>query len=161
MVTIKKKKIIVFDFDGTLVDSEKEIVDAYNESFIKNNLYRVPARMIKRHLGKFRETIIHKIYPSLGQRKIKKIAEDQSRLLDITKAKANVEIILSAGSIGTPHILQASGVGPGDLLKKNNMIPIINQGELALLYLATFIILFIHGNKKASIETMLFKKEFF
>ena len=43
----------------------------------------------------------------------------------------------------------------------NNMIPIINQGELALLYLATFIILFIHGNKKASIETMLFKKEFF
>ena len=61
MVTIKKKEIIVFDFDGTLVDSEKEIVDAYNDSFTKNNLYRVPARTIKRHLGKFRETIIHKI----------------------------------------------------------------------------------------------------
>ncbi len=43
----------------------------------------------------------------------------------------------------------------------NNMIPIINQGELALLYFATFIILFIHGNKKMNLESMLFKKEFF
>ena len=43
----------------------------------------------------------------------------------------------------------------------DNLVPILNQGELALLYFATFIILFIHGNKKASIETMLFKKEFF
>ena len=43
----------------------------------------------------------------------------------------------------------------------NNSVPILNQGELALLYFATFIILFIHGNKKASLEKMLFKKEFF
>ncbi len=105
MVTIKKKKIIVFDFDGTLVDSEKEIVDAYNESFIKNNLYRVPARMIKRHLGKFRETIIHKIYPSLGQRKIKKIAEDQSRLLDITKAKAKPNIVKTLNELNKKYTL--------------------------------------------------------
>ena len=105
MVTIKKKKIIVFDFDGTLVDSEKEIVDAYNESFIKNNLYRVPARMIKRHLGKFRETIIHKIYPSLGQRKIKKIADYQSRLLDITKAKAKPNIVKTLNELNKKYTL--------------------------------------------------------
>ena len=36
-------------------------------------------------------------------------------------ARANREIILSAGTIGSPHILQASGVGPGALLKKNNI----------------------------------------
>jgi len=42
-----------------------------------------------------------------------------------------------------------------------NSVPIINQGELALLYFATFIILFIHGNKKASLEKIFFKKEFF
>ena len=36
-------------------------------------------------------------------------------------AKSKKEIILSAGTIGSPHILQASGVGPGDLLKKNNI----------------------------------------
>jgi len=37
----------------------------------------------------------------------------------LIKIKANIEIILSAGSIGSPHILQASGIGPGELLKKN------------------------------------------
>ena len=45
----------------------------------------------------------------------------------LTKVKANVEIILSAGSIGSPHILQASGIGPGELLKKNNVKVIKNQ----------------------------------
>ena len=40
---------------------------------------------------------------------------------NLIKAKANTEIILSAGSIGSPHILQASGVGPGNLLKKYNI----------------------------------------
>jgi len=43
----------------------------------------------------------------------------------------------------------------------NNLVPILNQGELALLYFTTFIILFIHGNKKVNLESMLFKKEFF
>jgi len=40
----------------------------------------------------------------------------------LLNAKTNKEIILSAGTVGSPHILQASGVGPGDLLKKNNII---------------------------------------
>ncbi len=100
-----KKEIIVFDFDGTLVDSSKEIVDAYNESFTKNNLYKVPARMIKRHLGKFRETIIHKIYPSLGRRKVQKIAEDQSRLLDITKAAAKPNIVKTLVELNKKYTL--------------------------------------------------------
>jgi len=45
----------------------------------------------------------------------------------LKKVKANIEIILSAGSIGSPHILQASGVGPGELLKNNNVDVIKNQ----------------------------------
>ena len=36
----------------------------------------------------------------------------------IIEVNANKEIILSAGSIGSPHILQISGIGEGDLLKK-------------------------------------------
>ncbi len=39
----------------------------------------------------------------------------------LKKSYADTEIILSAGSIGSPHILQASGVGPANLLKKYNI----------------------------------------
>ena len=39
----------------------------------------------------------------------------------IITTKVNKEIILSAGTIGSPHILQASGIGPGNLLKNNNV----------------------------------------
>ena len=37
------------------------------------------------------------------------------------KIKCNKEIILSAGTIGSPHILQASGIGPANLLQSNNI----------------------------------------
>ena len=40
---------------------------------------------------------------------------------NVITVKANKEVILSSGTIGSPHILQASGIGPGDLLKKNNV----------------------------------------
>ena len=37
---------------------------------------------------------------------------------NLTKISANKEVILSAGSIGSPHILQVSGIGDGDKLSK-------------------------------------------
>ncbi|HEY7240041.1 MAG TPA: GMC family oxidoreductase N-terminal domain-containing protein [Burkholderiales bacterium] len=36
-------------------------------------------------------------------------------------AEAKRETILSAGAIGSPQVLQLSGIGPGDLLKKNGI----------------------------------------
>ena len=44
------------------------------------------------------------------------------------KVKCNKEIILSAGTIGSPHILQASGIGPVNLLKSNG-INVIKNAE--------------------------------
>ena len=44
----------------------------------------------------------------------------------IFTAKTNKEIILSAGSIGSPHILQVSGIGNNDKLKKNG-IKVVNE----------------------------------
>ena len=43
----------------------------------------------------------------------------------------------------------------------NGLMPIVNQGELALLYLAAFLILLIHGGQKWTLEEVLFKKERF
>jgi choline dehydrogenase len=37
------------------------------------------------------------------------------------EARARREVILSAGSIGSPHLLQLSGIGPGALLKRHGI----------------------------------------
>ncbi len=40
---------------------------------------------------------------------------------NLNTIKANKEVILSAGSIGSPHILQVSGIGSADKLKKHGV----------------------------------------
>jgi choline dehydrogenase len=47
-----------------------------------------------------------------------------SRNGDVEQAKAERETILSAGAIGSPQILQLSGIGPADLLKQHG-IPLV------------------------------------
>ena len=44
----------------------------------------------------------------------------------LTTAFAHAEVILSAGAIGTPQILQLSGIGPGELLKSKGIDPIVD-----------------------------------
>ena len=43
----------------------------------------------------------------------------------------------------------------------NGLAPLVNQGELALMYFAAFIILMMHGGQKWTLEEALFKKERF
>ncbi len=43
----------------------------------------------------------------------------------------------------------------------NGLVPILNQGELALLYFASFLILMVYGARKLSLEKALLKKEMF
>lgn len=43
---------------------------------------------------------------------------------------ANKEIVLSAGAIGSPQILQLSGIGPGDLLKEHDIDVVHDAAEV-------------------------------
>ncbi len=43
----------------------------------------------------------------------------------------------------------------------NGSIPLLNQGELALLYFASFLIIMVYGAGILSLEKLIFKKEFF
>jgi choline dehydrogenase len=52
-------------------------------------------------------------------KKAKKVNYWQGEKLNTVEI--NKEIILSAGTIGSPHILQASGIGPGKLLRDNGI----------------------------------------
>ncbi len=40
--------------------------------------------------------------------------------------RAAREVVLSAGSIGSPQILQLSGIGPADLLERHGITPLVN-----------------------------------
>lgn len=42
-------------------------------------------------------------------------------------AQANIEVILSAGAIGSPQILQVSGIGPADLLRSHGIEVIVDS----------------------------------
>tara|TARA_Y100000034_G_C6847035_1_gene383819 strand:- start:86 stop:709 length:624 start_codon:yes stop_codon:yes gene_type:complete len=81
------KDIVAIDFDGTLVDTSKQIIQSFNLSFKKNNLPRVAARKIKARLGTVAEDIVRKIYPRLSKRKVKRIISDKEKLEDYSNVK--------------------------------------------------------------------------
>ena len=45
---------------------------------------------------------------------------------EMVTAHATREVILSAGAIGSPHLLQLSGIGPADLLQRHGIAPRID-----------------------------------
>lgn len=52
------------------------------------------------------------------------------RLLDGREVRARREVILSAGAVGTPQILQLSGVGPGALLRDHGVDVVYDAAEV-------------------------------
>jgi len=81
------KKILAFDFDGTLVDSKDALADAFNESFRKNNLLGVDKEKIKKQIGIPAEKLVSGFYPNLTGRKLRRVIENKQSLLDISKYK--------------------------------------------------------------------------
>ena len=54
----------------------------------------------------------------------KKTIENKTRTPRL--AAASREVILSAGAIGSPHLLQLSGVGPGEVLERIGVAPVLH-----------------------------------
>ena len=52
----------------------------------------------------------------------------------LRRAEAAVETILSAGAIGSPQILQLSGIGPADLLRQHGIPVVADLAVLAVEY---------------------------
>ena len=71
---------------------------------------------------------------SLGSSVTKIIVENNKakgvELVDGRKFFAHREVILSAGTIGTPRLLQLSGIGPADHLKKLGIDVVYNQPQV-------------------------------
>ena len=47
-----------------------------------------------------------------------------------TEIRARREVILSAGAIGSPHLLMVSGVGPAEMLKAAGVEPVLHNGHV-------------------------------
>jgi len=89
------KKIIAFDFDGTLVDSKEALAEAFNEAFHQNNLLRVNKEKIKKLIGIPAEKLVNEIHPNLTNRKLSKVVADKQRNLDVSKFKLKPNVNLT------------------------------------------------------------------
>jgi len=77
-----------------------------------SNAYLRPA-MARKNLTVITHALVHKVILE-GKKAVGVQYERKCKTLEV---KANKEIILSAGPVGSPHILQLSGIGPKNILK--------------------------------------------
>ncbi|WP_041419786.1 choline dehydrogenase [Shewanella violacea] len=80
------------------------------------NAYLRPA-MKRSNLTVITHALVHKVLFE-GKKAIGVRFERKGKITDI---QCNKEVVLSAGSIGSPHILQLSGIGKADTLAKANI----------------------------------------
>lgn len=80
------------------------------------NAYLRPA-MVRNNLTVITHALVHKVLLE-GKKAVGVRYEHKGKVVDISAQK---EVILSAGSIGSPHILQLSGIGPKAALEAANI----------------------------------------
>jgi choline dehydrogenase len=80
------------------------------------NAYLRPA-MVRNNLTVITHALVHKVLLE-GKKAVGVRYEHKGKVIDIS---AHKEVILSAGSIGSPHILQLSGIGPKAALEAANI----------------------------------------
>jgi len=86
MKMTKKSKLICFDMDDTILDSNRAHIEAYNLAFQKNNLPIISGKRLKALFGIVGEELIKRLFPKLNSKKIKMISNDHIYFL-INKTK--------------------------------------------------------------------------
>lgn len=67
-------RLVVFDMDGTLIDSQHHIIDAMNQAFERNGFEAPDAETVRAGVGLPLETIVHSLLPDLGAEDCLRIA---------------------------------------------------------------------------------------
>tara|TARA_Y100000310_G_scaffold223376_1_gene225217 strand:- start:2065 stop:2709 length:645 start_codon:yes stop_codon:yes gene_type:complete len=78
---MKKKRLICFDLDNTLIHSDKAHIAAYHLAFKKNGLKKVNERLLKKKFGRVGKLIVRELFPSLSNTKINKVIKDHHYFL--------------------------------------------------------------------------------
>ena len=95
---LRKKKVICFDLDGTLIDANKAHVLAFNMAFKVNNLPILPAERITPRFGIAAELLIKELFPKISDRKLPRCVEDHTRFT-IEKTAKYAKAIKGANSV--------------------------------------------------------------
>ena len=75
-------KIICFDLDGTLVNSQEAHAQSFNLAFQKNNLPIKPIEFIIAKFGPTAEVIVKEIFPSISSRKLEAVVSDKRKIFN-------------------------------------------------------------------------------
>jgi len=73
-------KIICFDLDGTLVNSQEAHAQSFNLAFQKNNLPIKPLGFIIAKFGPTAEVIVKDIFPNISSRKLEAVVNDKRKI---------------------------------------------------------------------------------
>jgi len=75
-------KIICFDLDGTLVNSQEAHAQSFNLAFQKNNLPIKPIDFIIAKFGPTAEVIVKDIFPNISSRKLEAVVSDKRKIFN-------------------------------------------------------------------------------
>jgi phosphoglycolate phosphatase-like HAD superfamily hydrolase len=82
-----KKKLLIFDLDGTLINSKKDIIDAFNFSFVKNNIQPISLSFFLKNSSLGSSYLIKKNVKKSYYEKLATIKKDFEKYYSINYAK--------------------------------------------------------------------------
>ena len=136
----KKFKSIIFDLDGTLIDSGPDLLEALNFVLEKNNLERIDSKVIGNLVGGGAEAMIKKGYDYLGQKIDNNIPYLIETFLSFYSENCSVKTKLYQGTYDTLKNLKKNNILIGLCTNKKQFLA---EKILKNLKIFLFLILFL------------------